>query len=92
MDVSVTENGFAVKDEHSKPIEEALQDDDRVNYFKGITENLMAAVLEDSVDVRAYFPWSTSCSHAVIKLSDCASSKVLWITSSGGSRRPVTVP
>jgi beta-glucosidase/6-phospho-beta-glucosidase/beta-galactosidase len=55
---SVTENGFAVKDEHSKPIEEALQDDDRVNYFKGITASLKAAVLEDGVDVRAYFPWS----------------------------------
>jgi beta-glucosidase len=58
LDFSVTENGFAVKDEHSKPIEEALQDNDRVNYFKGITASLKAAVLEDGVDVRAYFPWS----------------------------------
>ncbi|KAG1723166.1 hypothetical protein EDD22DRAFT_962046 [Suillus occidentalis] len=30
----VTENGFAVKDEHSKPTEEALQDDDCVNYLQ----------------------------------------------------------
>ncbi|KIK34238.1 glycoside hydrolase family 1 protein [Suillus luteus UH-Slu-Lm8-n1] len=58
LPIYVTENGFAVKDEHSKPIEEALQDDDRVNYFKGITASLKAAVLEDGVDVRAYFPWS----------------------------------
>ncbi|KAG1809566.1 glycoside hydrolase family 1 protein [Suillus subaureus] len=58
LPIYVTENGFAVKDEHSKPIEEALQDSDRVNYFKGTTASLKAAVLEDGVDVRAYFPWS----------------------------------
>lgn len=58
LPIYVTENGFAVKDEHSKPIEEALQDNDRVDYFKGITTSLKAAVLEDGVDVRAYFPWS----------------------------------
>ncbi|KAG1896511.1 glycoside hydrolase family 1 protein [Suillus fuscotomentosus] len=58
LDFSVTENGFAVKDESSKPIEEALQDNDRVNYFKGNTASIKAAVLEDGVDVRAYFPWS----------------------------------
>lgn len=58
LPIYVTENGFAVKDEHSKPMEEALQDNDRVNYFKGITASLKAAVLEDGVDVRAYFPWS----------------------------------
>jgi beta-glucosidase/6-phospho-beta-glucosidase/beta-galactosidase len=59
---SVTENGFAVKDEHLKTTEEALQDNDRVNYFKGITDALKDAVLEDGVDVRAYFPWSMYCS------------------------------
>ncbi|OJA15195.1 hypothetical protein AZE42_11140 [Rhizopogon vesiculosus] len=58
LPIYVTENGFAVKDEHMKPIEEALQDNDRVNYFKGITNTLKDAVLEDGVDVRAYFPWS----------------------------------
>ncbi|KAG2335901.1 hypothetical protein BDR05DRAFT_1006343 [Suillus weaverae] len=54
----VTENGFTVKDERSKLIEQALQDNDRLNYFKGITTSLKAAVLEDGVDVRAYFAWS----------------------------------
>jgi beta-glucosidase len=58
LDFSVTENGFAVKDESSKPIGKALQDNDRVNYFKGTTASLKAAVIEDGVDVRAYFPWS----------------------------------
>lgn len=41
------------------PVEQALQDEARVNYFKGTTEALIGAVLEDGVDVRAYFPWST---------------------------------
>ncbi|KAG1785285.1 glycoside hydrolase family 1 protein [Suillus plorans] len=58
LPIYVTENGFAVKDESSKSIEEALQDNDRVNYFQGNTASLKAAVLEDGVDVRAYFPWS----------------------------------
>jgi beta-glucosidase len=55
---SVTENGFAVKDENIMPIKEALVDHDRVRYFRGTTNALLRAVLEDGVDVRAYFPWS----------------------------------
>jgi len=55
---SVTENGFAVKDEDILPREDALDDMDRVNYFKGITSSLLAAINEDGVDVKAYFPWS----------------------------------
>ncbi|KAF8840142.1 glycoside hydrolase family 1 protein [Paxillus ammoniavirescens] len=58
LPIYVTENGFAVKDENSKPIAEALQDHDRVSYFKGTTAAVKAAVLEDGVDIRAYFPWS----------------------------------
>ena len=55
---SVTENGFAVKDENSKPLEEAIHDDDRVHYYSGVTSSLLAAVKEDGVDVRGYFGWS----------------------------------
>ncbi|KAF8550222.1 glycoside hydrolase [Imleria badia] len=58
LPIYVTENGFAVKDENSKPLEEALQEYDRVNYFKGTTAALKAPVLEDGVDVWAYLPWS----------------------------------
>lgn len=46
-------------------MEDALQDNDRVNYFKGITNALKNAMLEDGVDVRAYFPWSMYCSHFI---------------------------
>ncbi|KAH8112866.1 glycoside hydrolase family 1 protein [Phellopilus nigrolimitatus] len=56
--IYVTENGFAVKDENTMSIGQALQDDDRVEYFQGNCEALLAAVHEDGVDIRAYFPWS----------------------------------
>lgn len=55
---SVTENGFAVKDENNKPVEEALSDYDRVHYFQGTTSSLLSAVVEDGVDIRGYFAWS----------------------------------
>ena len=40
------------------PIEEAIQDADRVHYYAGVTDSLLAAVKEDGVDVRGYFGWS----------------------------------
>ncbi len=55
---SVTENGFAVKDENTMPLEQALADHDRVQYFKGNTAAILAAVNEDGVDIRSYFAWS----------------------------------
>lgn len=58
ISVSVTENGFAVKDEHNMTVEQALQDYDRVEYFRGMTAAICGAVLEDGVPVKAYFPWS----------------------------------
>lgn len=39
-------------------IDQALQDYDRVEYFRGMTAAIYGAVLEDGVPVRAYFPWS----------------------------------
>ncbi|TBU43006.1 beta-glucosidase [Dichomitus squalens] len=56
--IYVTENGFAVKDEHNMPVEQALADHDRVQYFKGNTAVILAAVKEDGVDIRSYFAWS----------------------------------
>lgn len=55
---SVTENGFAVKDENSKPLAEALLDHERVHYFQGSTSALLSAIHEDGVDIRAYMGWS----------------------------------
>jgi beta-glucosidase len=53
------ENGFAVRNEDSLPLLEALDDKDRVDYFKGVLEAMMDAIHEDGVVLRAYFPWST---------------------------------
>ncbi|KZS88053.1 glycoside hydrolase family 1 protein [Sistotremastrum niveocremeum HHB9708] len=58
MPIYVTENGFAVKNENSLPIEKAQNDTDRVEYFEGATESLIKAVTEDGVDIRSYFAWS----------------------------------
>ena len=60
---SVTENGFAVKGENDLPLDQALKDTDRINYFRGTTAALLAAVREDSVDIRAYFSWSVFLYH-----------------------------
>ena len=54
----MTENGFCVKNESAKPMEDVLRDIDRVNYFRGITAALKTAVLDDCVDVRGYLAWS----------------------------------
>ncbi|KAI5118432.1 hypothetical protein M0805_009710 [Coniferiporia weirii] len=56
--IYVTENGFCVANESDKPLEEALQDTDRIEYFAGAAENLLKAVREDGVEVKGYFGWS----------------------------------
>ncbi|EPS97428.1 hypothetical protein FOMPIDRAFT_48442 [Fomitopsis schrenkii] len=56
--IYVTENGFAVKNEHEMSLEEALQDTDRVEYFDGYANAMLQAVTEDGVSVKGYFGWS----------------------------------
>jgi len=58
MPIYVTENGFAVMNETSMPIEQAVNDTDRIEYFRGNCEALLAAIIEDGVDIRSYFAWS----------------------------------
>jgi beta-glucosidase/6-phospho-beta-glucosidase/beta-galactosidase len=55
---SVTENGFAVMNETDMPIDQAINDTDRTEYFRGNCEALLAAITEDGVDIRSYFAWS----------------------------------
>lgn len=43
------------------PLEQALADHDRVQYFRGNMASLFAAVLEDGVEIKAYFGWSACC-------------------------------
>lgn len=39
-------------------LEDALQDTDRVEYYQGATQSILAAIHEDGVDIRSYFAWS----------------------------------
>ncbi|KAG6885723.1 Beta-glucosidase 1B [Termitomyces sp. T32_za158] len=55
---SVTENGFACKDESSLTVAEAIHDNDRVEYYRGYTQALLEAINLDGVDIRSYFAWS----------------------------------
>ncbi|KAH8829764.1 intracellular family 1 beta glucosidase [Flagelloscypha sp. PMI_526] len=55
---SVTENGFAVKNESVLPRSDVLNDIDRVEYFQAYTKALLEAINVDKVDVRSYFAWS----------------------------------
>lgn len=54
----MTENGFAVMNEKDMPIDQAVNDADRTEYFRGNCEALFAAITEDGVDIRSYFAWS----------------------------------
>lgn len=57
--LSVTENGFPVKGEDDFPLDKAVNDTDRIEYFRDYTTGLLQAVTEDGADVRGYFGWST---------------------------------
>ncbi|KAG6807336.1 Beta-glucosidase 1B, partial [Tricholoma furcatifolium] len=50
QDAHIGENDF--------PLSQILDDSARVNYFRGATQSLLAAKVEDGVDIRAYFAWS----------------------------------
>ena len=56
---SVTENGFPVEGENDLPVQEAVLDVDRVQYFREYTNALLQAVTEDKMPVKGYIVWST---------------------------------
>jgi beta-glucosidase len=53
-----TENGTSLKGENDLPREKIIEDDFRVEYFRGYIGALADAVEKDGVDVRAYLAWS----------------------------------
>ncbi|KAF1926183.1 glycoside hydrolase family 1 protein [Didymella exigua CBS 183.55] len=54
----VTENGTSLKGENELPLEELLNDEFRVEYFRGYVGALADAHALDGVDVRGYSAWS----------------------------------
>eukprot|EP00041_Stephanoeca_diplocostata_P017256 m.343993 g.343993 ORF g.343993 m.343993 type:complete len:541 (-) comp20640_c0_seq4:231-1853(-) len=56
--IFITENGCDVPGETTMPFTEALDDTFRINFYQNYTDEVMAAVHIDHVDVRGYFAWS----------------------------------
>lgn len=54
----VTEQGFCVKGEHNLPIEKAIHDKERIDYYRGYLKEVVEAINNDGVDIRGYFAWS----------------------------------
>ena len=56
--IYVTENGTSLKGENGLGREELLDDEFRVEYFRGYVRAMAEAVAEDMVDCRGYMAWS----------------------------------
>ena len=56
--IYVTENGVDAPGESSMPISQALNDTFRVNYLHDYLTEVSNAVMQDGVNVKAYFVWS----------------------------------
>jgi len=56
--IYVTENGTSLKGENDMTKEQILEDDFRVEYFRGYVKAMAEAVAEDGVDCRGYMAWS----------------------------------
>ncbi|PGH28162.1 hypothetical protein AJ80_00052 [Polytolypa hystricis UAMH7299] len=56
--IYVTENGTSLKGENDLPIDQLLNDEFRVNYFRGYIAAMADSYTLDGVNVRAYMAWS----------------------------------
>ena len=61
--IYVTEFGFARKGEKDMSVSEAVQDADRIEYFKGALDAMRQAV-QDGADLRGCFAWSKTSDSA----------------------------
>ncbi len=56
--IYVFENGVSVPNENQMKIAAAVQDNFRINFYKGYIENAIDAITLDGVNLGAYFGWS----------------------------------
>lgn len=56
--IIITENGVDEKNNKNLSVEEALQDNMRVNYYREHLTFLHNAIIRDDVNVKGYFAWS----------------------------------
>jgi len=57
-DIYITENGVDVPNESLLPLQEALNDTFRVNFYRDYLSELEKAIVEDGVKVLGYMAWS----------------------------------
>lgn len=57
-EIIITENGFAVDGENELTVEEALNDEKRVNYLTSHVNEALKAIRLDAVRLKGYFYWS----------------------------------
>ena len=56
--IYIFENGVSVPGETKLPIQEALHDQFRIDFYRGYIQSVIDSVLIDGVNVRGYFAWS----------------------------------
>lgn len=56
--IIITENGFAVHDEGTLPLQKALRDVQRQDYFAGYLRELFDAITEDGIKIDGYIAWA----------------------------------
>jgi beta-glucosidase len=78
--IYVTENGTSILGENDLPMDQLLEDDFRVQYFKDYIGAMADAYTLDGVNVRAYMAWSLMeyvfSSFLLLDLTDCAADHV----------------
>jgi len=57
-EIWITENGMCVRNESSMPLQQALNDTDRINYYNDYLTYVLKAIEDDEVRVAGYFAWS----------------------------------
>ncbi|KAL2943921.1 putative beta-glucosidase 41 [Bienertia sinuspersici] len=58
LPMMITENGMDEEDKPHIALNDALQDDKRIDFHRDYLSNLSAAIRQDNCDVRGYFVWS----------------------------------
>lgn len=58
LDIFVTENGWCVKGEHSKSLEDAVNDLQRQEFFAGYLKEGVENAVASGIPIKGYFVWS----------------------------------
>ncbi|KAF2153142.1 glycoside hydrolase family 1 protein [Myriangium duriaei CBS 260.36] len=84
--IYVTENGTSLKGENDLPLEKMLEDDFRVEFYRGYVKAMAEAYTHDDVDVRGYMAWSLMDNFEWADGYDCRFG-VTYVDYAGGQKR-----